>query len=566
MALPAGAVCILDMNTLSGSAGDLISAYTDSVGGGPGGTSAGSARLTLGLNGSGGRKYAVHAGGVNRISIPTITGTYNAFTMIIVCQHDDIFRANQVLVSGTDGTVGPQLYTNAGSGINFYDGAVRLAPYTVQAPVSGDVNIIQFSSGVSTSHTCVNNTLADNGYAVANPGSPWTGWYVGNNGGSNQSFKGKIYWVGIWNREFTTQEYADADAYLRGLFPFLTGSFAKNKARFIGHGDSIEYGVRVSAAGNTGWELALAASGIATKNAVNVSTGGRITSQSQALLAQEVIPHIPSDTPFPVVVCNFGSNDLTASLGGLDGAGTYSAILAYCAALKALRPNVKIVWETTLPRGSSSTFETERQALRTLLMANTTLVSGKLYSRSGTGPDYILDIATDASIGVAGSQNNATNYLGDLTHLTDAGAVIQGSDETPIFDQLYQQDVTAPVVLNASINAAGDTLTVNFTESGSAPVLPSSGITGFALTGGHTLSNGTRTTNTRATFPISPVVNQGETVTLSAVSSNLTDTALNALANFSGQAVTNNSTVAVSGIPNRRGSGRPRVGRERGRR
>jgi hypothetical protein len=113
------------------------------------------------------------------------------------------------------------------------------------------------------------------------------------------------------------------------------------------------------------------------------------------------------------------------------------------------------------------------------------------------------------------------------------------------------RDSTPPVVSSASVNAAGTTLTVNFTETGSPPVLPASGATGFSLAasgGAVTLSGWTRTGTAPGYFTAttSRTIRVGETLTLAYSSStgNVTDSATppNALATFSGTAVTNGST------------------------
>lgn len=106
-------------------------------------------------------------------------------------------------------------------------------------------------------------------------------------------------------------------------------------------------------------------------------------------------------------------------------------------------------------------------------------------------------------------------------------------------------DNVPPVVNAVSVNANGNTLTLTLTELDTAPILPATGITGFILSGSHTLSNGTRTASTTITFSISPVVRQGETLTLAYSGGNVTDSATpsNSLATISNMGVTNNSTL-----------------------
>jgi hypothetical protein len=107
-------------------------------------------------------------------------------------------------------------------------------------------------------------------------------------------------------------------------------------------------------------------------------------------------------------------------------------------------------------------------------------------------------------------------------------------------------DTTPPVVSSASVNAAGTTLTINFTETGSPSVLPASGVTGFALTasGGAATLSATAISGTTYTATISRPILSGETLTLAYAPGNVTDSASppNAMASFSGTSVTNNST------------------------
>ncbi len=108
-------------------------------------------------------------------------------------------------------------------------------------------------------------------------------------------------------------------------------------------------------------------------------------------------------------------------------------------------------------------------------------------------------------------------------------------------------DTTPPTPSSASINSAGTTLTVHWTETGSAPVLPSTGGTGLSLAGlshGAATLSSVNTTGTVTTATISRAIFSDETPTLSGTSTNFTDSAdaPNAVADFSGFAITNDST------------------------
>lgn len=111
-------------------------------------------------------------------------------------------------------------------------------------------------------------------------------------------------------------------------------------------------------------------------------------------------------------------------------------------------------------------------------------------------------------------------------------------------------DTTPPVVASASVNTAGTTLTINFTEAGSPPVLPASGVTGFTLTasGGAVSLGSTAISGTTYTATTSRTIGAGETLALAYAPGNVTDSAgsPNSLASFSGTSVTNNSTADVT--------------------
>lgn len=208
----------------------------------------------------------------------------------------------------------------------------------------------------------------------------------------------------------------------------------------------------------------------------------------------------------------------------------------------------KIVTSTAISRGGAqyadnAGYRSNRAALNTTL--RTVTGSAKKY-------DLLADFATVASgimdgdywfdqVGLIGPDKTHPITLGHDHMYTAYANVIQ-----PVINA-FVPDSVAPVVASATVDAAGTTLTLTFTEASNPPVLPESGVTGFTMSGGHTLSAGTRTAPTTVTFPISPVVYIGETVTYGYSGGNLTDSANipNPLATIVGGAVTNNSTQVV---------------------
>lgn len=141
-----------------------------------------------------------------------------------------------------------------------------------------------------------------------------------------------------------------------------------------------------------------------------------------------------------------------------------------------------------------------------------------------------------------------TNNVYDVTVTATYGTRTDSTDFTVTVVNVDEGtsggDVTAPTLSSASINAAGTTLTLGWSEN----VTGSSGLS-LSASGGpafldYTSGSGTST----YTYTITRSIKIGETVTISASSSNIVDGATNTLANFTGTSVTNNSTqVAGTG-------------------
>jgi lysophospholipase L1-like esterase len=99
------------------------------------------------------------------------------------------------------------------------------------------------------------------------------------------------------------------------------------------------------------------------------------------------------------------TNDLQA---GSTQQQCYDNMKNYCILRRAA--GFKVVVFTCLPRGAAAQFETDRTAINANIVANW-----------ATFADALCDVGADATIGVAGSQNNLTYYNADKIHLTDAG-------------------------------------------------------------------------------------------------------------------------------------------------
>ena len=394
--------------------------------------------------------------GSDLLNIPSLVSTYNNFTVLVAAQSGTDWRKPQALIEGTRPD-GPAVYQNDGGILYYYDqdkGGGIFAPYTTQSPIQGEVNTIAFASGPGTATFAVNGIPVNTGYAVGNSaGTTWNGWAVGNNTALQQGYKGNIYWVGIWNRQLSPAEIRQANATLRTNYPLRSDNFDPNQTRFVLAGASLLYGVGALSQDKTGWQVAKANANIPTKQFINVSTGGRTVGQSQGLLSEEVFPEIPagSDT---VLVSNLGGNDIR--LAGRTGQQAYDSIIAYCNAVKAARPGVRIAWITMLPSESGPGIGAERLALNSLLMTDTTPLTGLVYTKANAPFDYVLDMASDADLSVLDTLDPGAdqltdeewaakyNYTRDRLHLTDKGYAIWAGQAKILFEQTYRGSVVAP--------------------------------------------------------------------------------------------------------------------------
>ena len=113
-------------------------------------------------------------------------------------------------------------------------------------------------------------------------------------------------------------------------------------------------------------------------------------------------------------------------------------------------------------------------------------------------------------------------------------------------------DITAPTFSSAQVPSGGTTVVVTLTEAGSAPLLPATEVTGFSLSGtGGALSilSAYRSASTAITLCVDRAILSTETVTVAYSGGNVTDSASspNSMADFTSQAVTNNSTQSSGG-------------------
>lgn len=644
-----GSILLFDPSTIAGADGANVTAVTDQSSNGttiavPAGTKPVIKRNPEGWLGRDAmRMNAVTSSGLTLtgLTIPDANCTF-----VCVCKPDRVAGLiNYTMFGGGVNTLNIY-YRNAINRLTVYDGSIRtFGPSAAASPTTfsgaggvyqglNDINImIMRGSGGTTawrgylngeSTTASKTNIAD-----------VTTAYIGQSDSGANPFAGDIYFAGIWNIEMTTQNVTDIAAILRTAFP--TTPQPKGRSSFYFMGDSISYGNYASVNANRwprkaldqataipadyrrAFELTVPSITLAALNTIFAASGGFKT-------------FMPSDAANSIAVIMAGTNDIALS-PNQSGATTNTRCETLATSVKTYNANAKVVALTMIPRTGVTTV---RDDCNTLLMANTTLISGALYSKAGGSPiDYIIAVHLDAAFDADADSANATNYDADAVHPNNTGhgviaglvddaleylyalssgsaptvtsvAVADGycaaggtanlsatvsvtggaaqtvtwevasgsgsinastgvfdatglsAGETAVvrarsgYDPYFYDDATitvseivAPTFLNANVNAAGTTLTVNFTEATSPSLLPATGATGFTLSGGHTLASGVRQTNTQYTFAITGVVLPSETVTVSYSGGNVTDSAgvPNALATFSTQAVTNNSTV-----------------------
>lgn len=182
-----------------------------------------------------------------------------------------------------------------------------------------------------------------------------------------------------------------------------------------------------------------------------------------------------------------------------------------------------------------------------------------LYAPYNNGSNAAADAFAGFSVTVANALNplglnvqycraalvqNSTYYLGDDIHPTVAGHSLTPPGIAAAFVAV---DYTRPAFASASVPSAGTTVVVVLTESGSAPILPASALSGFVVTvnGVSKSVASSSASSVTATLTMAATIHQGDTVTISYAPGNVTDSAptvANYLALLSAQSVTNNST------------------------
>ncbi len=145
-------------------------------------------------------------------------------------------------------------------------------------------------------------------------------------------------------------------------------------------------------------------------------------------------------------------------VGGVSAATAYANYKSYLSAVYAGGFRNFIVL-TCLPRGSSSPLEAIRIATNTLVTSS--LVTDMLALHSDFNI-VVLDVGSNATIGLPGSQNNATYFNADLIHLTPAGYAIVVAMLAPVLKTMIDSLIRVSGI-DYAINAAG-AVTMDMTQ------------------------------------------------------------------------------------------------------
>lgn len=343
--------------------------------------------------------------------------------------------------------------------------------------------------------------------------------------GGSFGWTGDIAEIIVYKAALTDQQILDVESFLNTRYALTT----QTAPQVLFDGDSITLGYLVT----TPWPTRAMTS--ITARWTNLGVNGHTVTDLNTDRPDQIETAYTDGTQN--IICVFaGTNDMYF---GASAATTLTRLQTYHAAVRAL--GYKTIQFTVLPRSGGATpggFEAARQTLNTSIRAN-----------SGGWYDALCDVAADSRIGDSGDETNTTFYQGDTTHPNDTGMQVIADLAIPVI--LSQIDSTAPVISTAAINTAGTSLVLTYTETGTPPMLPATGVTGYTLSSSTgvavTVSSGT-ISSTTVTLTLSRQIYNNETITYSYSqgTGNVTDTSGNEIAAQTNAAVTNGSTVSPS--------------------
>jgi lysophospholipase L1-like esterase len=153
---------------------------------------------------------------------------------------------------------------------------------------------------------------------------------------------------------------------------------------------------------------------------LNLSVGGQTLTNMQSDAATQIdVLYNPAKTLN--LIWWGGTNDLYF---GASAATTITRAQTYYGARQAI--GWRQVEVGMLPRtnsGTPSSFETDRQTIRTSRLAQYNIATAETNVWKDSNGNFYVDLGADTTIGLAGQTTNTTYYL-DLVHLTNAGYAI----------------------------------------------------------------------------------------------------------------------------------------------
>lgn len=377
---------------------------------------ASSASFTRIANGPGGQP-AVSMDGSGQF---TVTGlnlpSSRSFTLLIAHRPFRVHR--NPLGFAEVGSGSSQYFFSPGSGVACQNNSPGLTPAASMSPESQVLGIVSGSVGL---------TIRLDGAAVGSTGATLADAMQPNLDLFGFADNGAYPFIGTWSevllysRALTGPELAQAESYLRGLYPPEFPPL--DKVLLLADGNSIAAGYS-STPGNDYLTRALATLG-AGYVGVNRANPGYSTPLQTAAAPFDVDPYF--DAGRAKNICTFWeiTNDIAS--GGADGPTAYANVKAYGAARKAAGFTQVIL--DCLPRTLfGGTQETARTTCNASLAADFTVPTAnpRVWLRAG-GTTY-ADILVRVSQIPALSDATDTTYYADGTHLTDAGHALIASD------------------------------------------------------------------------------------------------------------------------------------------
>ena len=464
-----GNIFLFDPSTIAGADGANITAVTDlspnnTVITVPGGTKPVIKRNPDGYSGRDAARWnAVTSSGLTltNLTIPDANCTF-------IC----VFRPDRVgglinysMFGGGVNTLNIYI-RNAINRLTVYDGTIRsFGPSAAASPTTfsgaggayqalNDINVMIVRGSGST--TAWRGYLNGESTTTAKTNiANVTTAYLGQTDSGANPFAGDIYLAAIYNIEFTSQQVTNTAALLRAAF--ISTPQPKGKPSFYFMGDSITYG-NYGTLNSNRW--ARKAMDQATAIPAEYRRFFELGVPSITLAALHTIfsdaagfkLYMPSDAANPIAVIMAGTNDIALS-PNQSGATTNTRCETLASSVKSRNANAKVMALTMIPRTAVTTV---RDDYNTLLMADTTLISGALYSKAGgSSIDYILAVHLDAAFDADADTSNTTYYDVDAVHPNNTGhGVIAGLVDDAL-EYLYNLSggsapaVTAVQVANA---------------------------------------------------------------------------------------------------------------------